>query len=112
MKYIVERSGSYTLTTFVNEVVEVEAASAEEAEDLAQQDDGCDERIRVIKGKNNWFDWDICDEQYVSDALEADVYYERKQLSLAYPNIMVFENIDQSDIHSGRTTVPADIHVE
>jgi hypothetical protein len=96
MKYIVKRSGSYTTTTYLDQMVEVEANSVEEAEDLALQDEDYGNCIRILENDDDESEWGRCDEQDVSEAIEADVYYERQQLSLAFPYTRVFEEENQS----------------
>lgn len=89
MKYIVERSGSYTTTTYVWQKVEIDADSFEEAEELAWNSDD----VRVLRGDDGG--WDYCDDREVSEVLSEEEYYARQQLSHAARFSPVFEQDDQ-----------------
>lgn len=94
MKFIVTRSGSYTETTYVEQLVEVEAECLEDATDFAWCEVD-DEGVRLLSGDPDG--WDYCDDAYVEDVIDAEVFYEQRQLSLAARYAPVFDDLPQSD---------------
>lgn len=94
MKFIVERTGSYTTTTDVWQRVVVEAADEEQAHELAW--DACgDGRVKVVAGDKG-DDWEFCCECDVTDAVGEEEFYARQQAAFAAEFAPVFETWSQS----------------
>ncbi len=91
MKFIIKRSGSYTVEVW-QEVV-VEADSAEEAEALAWDADG---EAQVVCGDAEE-EWNLCEERDVSEAIEESEHYARQQFSFgaAFAPVFVKEESEQ-----------------